>query len=568
MEYLDRLDELPPVQDAVQRPYEEYLKFAKGVLDFREYCQLGLAESLEKIQEWCVHLDCLRSEGLCAPATLAAFRDLASNVTNSAGTGTQSTARTLLYAASTTTSELNASATCNISHPIFVFMESIGFNSSSCYDDYLCDHAGMSSSNHFVLGFGCFIICLYGIVSNLVLLPAYNVGRNRCGATVYLSGMAVFDLIYLIFTLLIVVAHYVPDNYEEQMEMYGRFCGYLIPFGLPIMQFCELIVVWLVVAILANRLLFLKWGPLSKELCSQLQSLKTMGAIVILGLTYVGCKFFEYSYVEYKPIGVVRVVLTPLGNTTLFKNIMYHWLKVPLEMFLPYLSAGILISIIVQKMTNLHTSRWKAVASLCNDTACACVCRAGVCGKECREVGSQTQEEESSNNHSLDLPSPNGAEQPIVTPPSIIGIKKMAKSTTVLDPIEQELAYIFFQSPHLDETREYATVVTVVCIGFLMMLFKVPKFLLHVLSTEDYINFDPTLFALIDQFLATMFAACKPTVCIFVGAHFRRALLAAPSCCGSRLSPTNRIHRNTKQSISTGMELPALQIDPESKVAV
>lgn len=213
---------------------------------------------------------------------------------------------------------------------------------------------------------------------------------------------------------------------------------------------------------------------------------------------------------------------------------MYHWLKVPLQMFLPYLSVGVLISVVVTKMLNLHKSKWKAVASLCNDTACACVCRTGVCGNDCQEGVANSTKWSRSQSPEIGLEkgvagkttnenTPVHDKQPTAKPLS-------GQPCETLDPIEEELAYLYFELPQVDETREHANVITAVCIGLLLIIFKIPKFILHVLSTEDYVTYNPTTFALVDQFLDTIFAACKPTVCILVGAHFRRALIA-PRCC-------------------------------------
>lgn len=224
-----------------------------------------------------------------------------------------------------------------------------------------------------------------------------------------------------------------------------------------------------------------------------------------------------------------KVLITHLRLFQRFRNLLYHWLKVPLQMFLPYLSVGILISAVVTKMLNFHTSKWKAVASLCNDTVCACVCRTGVCGSACKEGGGggglhSGSTKLCSRTHSTTETEPVTTKQPMS-----LERKQHNGVPTDTDPIEEELAYLFFQVPQVDETREHANVVTAVCIGLLLLIFKVPKFLLHVLSTEEYVTHDSVVFTLIDQLLDTMFAACKPTVCILVGAHFRRVLLT-PQC--------------------------------------
>ncbi|VEL21135.1 unnamed protein product, partial [Protopolystoma xenopodis] len=43
-------------------------------------------------------------------------------------------------------------------------------------------------------------------------------------------------------------------------------------------------------------------------------------------------------------------------------------------MFLPYLGVSVFVCMVVTKMVDQQTSKWKAVASLCTDVACACVC--------------------------------------------------------------------------------------------------------------------------------------------------------------------------------------------------
>ncbi|CAH8494026.1 unnamed protein product [Heterobilharzia americana] len=374
MDQLDRIDELPSVHDVFKLNYEVYRNVSLDVLNYKEFCQYGLADSITKVQEWCIHLQCMSPFDPCAPISDVEFKRRQVELID------EVVPRSFNTNLSTNESMLNISSIST-----YNYMQEIGNNITGCYDDYICDKQYNSYANHCILGVVCFTLCLCGIISNLILLPAYNFGLNRSGATVYLSAMVLFDCIYMIFTLLLFVVHYMPSSFIQQMEMYGQFSGYLIPFGLPILQICELLVVWLTIALLVNRLLYLNLGPHSKALCSQFESVKIITAIFLLCITYMGCKFFEYTYVEYSEKKVVRVLFTKLGKMEMFRDIMDNWLKVPLEMFLPYLACGLLITIIVLRMVNLHTSKWKAVASLCNDTACACVCRSGVCGNECRE---------------------------------------------------------------------------------------------------------------------------------------------------------------------------------------
>ncbi|XP_018650480.1 hypothetical protein Smp_128170 [Schistosoma mansoni] len=545
MDQLGRIDELPSVDDVFKNSYEVYRNYSLDVLKYKEFCQYGLAESIKKVHDWCIHLQCLSPSDPCSPMSDEEYQKrhvgLIIPVTSSYHNVTPSVEKSLPNSSSLS---------------VFNYMQLIANNITGCYDDYICDKQYNSYPNHCILGVVCLTLCLCGIISNIVLFPAYNFGLNRSGATVYLSAMAIFDCVFMGLSLLINVIHYLPPSFIEQMEMYGQFSGYLIPYGLPVIQICELLVVWLTVALLTNRLLYLNLGPHSKSLCSQLESVKIVTAVIFLCIAYMGCKFFEYTYVEYPDKKVVRVLLTQLGKTEMFRDIMDNWLKVPLEMFLPYLACGLLITTIVLKMVNLHTSKWKAVASLCNETACACVCRTGVCGKECREG---VKSDDLSKSWSSDFNNQEKSGQVKSTKQStpdkndtfqksFTGINRNNGNFTNLDPIEQELAYLFFQLPQLDETRENANVITAVCIGLILLICKIPKFLLHVISTENYITYDPEVFRMINQLLDTMFAACKPMICILVGAHYRQALTTPSTCC---LPNDTNINTTTTTTTST-----------------
>ncbi|CAH8839081.1 unnamed protein product [Trichobilharzia szidati] len=559
MDQMNRLDELPTVDDVLKRNYEEYQNYSIDFLQYKEFCQYGLAESITKVYDWCVHLQCLSPFDPCVPLSDVEFKNRQIELVQVVPTSYNNNSNNISGSDNNTntynnpiSSLINESMVNTSSLSTYDYMQQIANNITGCYDDFICDKPYNSYPNYCILGVVCFTLCLCGIISNLILLPAYNFGLNRSGATVYLSAMVLFDCLYMIFTLLIYVIHYMPSSFIEQMEMYGQFSGYLIPWGLPILQICELLVVWLTIALLVNRLLYLNFGPHSKALCSQIESVKIITAIFLLCITYMGCKFFEYRYVEYSEKKVVRVLLTDLGKMEMFRDIMDNWLKVPLEMFLPYLACGLLITIIVLKMVNLNTSKWKAVASLCTDTACACVCRAGVCGKECREgVKSSDNPSKSWSSSAADdadafnIPDEKLHKSVNTTiakhsPHHHHHLTKGGNNIAYLDPIEQELAYLFFQLPQIDETRENANVITAVCIGLILLICKIPKFLLHVLSTENYITYDPEVFRMINQLLDTMFAACKPVVCILVGAHYRQALTTPPKCCPMPYNNENR----------------------------
>lgn len=127
--------------------------------------------------------------------------------------------------------------------PLLKIIQSFGFNRTECYDDYNCDTVGWSAVNRYALGYTCLIICVCGVIGNLVLLPAYSMGMNRSGLTVYLSAIACFDIVYLILAVMLLVVRYIQPTFADQLITYSQFSAYLVPYGSPLMQLCELVVV-------------------------------------------------------------------------------------------------------------------------------------------------------------------------------------------------------------------------------------------------------------------------------------------------------------------------------------
>lgn len=73
MDQLYRIDELPNVDDVFKHSYEVYRNYSLDVLKYKEFCQYGLAESIEKVHEWCIHLQCLSPSDPCSPMSGAEY---------------------------------------------------------------------------------------------------------------------------------------------------------------------------------------------------------------------------------------------------------------------------------------------------------------------------------------------------------------------------------------------------------------------------------------------------------------------------------------------------------------
>ncbi|VEL17166.1 unnamed protein product [Protopolystoma xenopodis] len=310
MDSLHLYDSLPPVSDIPVLSLSQLFSIRDNIAEHRNYCSLEFAREYNKFFDWCTHLKCfdedepcnlsdseieaaklvycvsrislylayLRIVPLCSVDMLRSSEakktyDVAGStdiINSSVSLSTKTTPGTWTttnasvthaiseYASLISTSTLATEKIVSGEkpHPVFDLMQYIGYNGTKCYDDHLCDQPQTAQLKHSLLGVICFLLCLFGTVTNPLLLPAFNTRANRSGATLYLTGMGVCDTIYLLVTTFAVVLRHIPAAFPDQMEMYARISGYLVPTGLPIMLFCELTVVR---NVLSSQLLFFSY---------------------------------------------------------------------------------------------------------------------------------------------------------------------------------------------------------------------------------------------------------------------------------------------------------------------
>ncbi|VEL30053.1 unnamed protein product [Protopolystoma xenopodis] len=77
--------------------------------------------------------------------------------------------------------------------------------------------------------------------------------------------------------------------------------------------------VWLVLALLVDRQLYLSLGFHSSAVCSRSQSARVTVAISLAMAIYTAPLFCEFTWQAYPSLGLVRVVRTRFGNNQTFK---------------------------------------------------------------------------------------------------------------------------------------------------------------------------------------------------------------------------------------------------------
>ncbi|KAL3318716.1 hypothetical protein Ciccas_002615 [Cichlidogyrus casuarinus] len=321
--------------------------------------------------------------------------------------------------------------------------------------------------------------------------------------------------------MIIFVVNYMPTTYDEQMEIYGTFTSKLVPTCLPMLSFFELFVVWLVLALLMDRLLYMKLGFNSKTMMSRALPIKISAFLCIFLVIYTIPKYLKYQLRYYENLGLTRVILTEIGQNANYQNMISHWFKVPIEMFLPYLGVAVFNSMIIAMMVKVHISKWRAIFHFnffANQTSRA--------KKDCCCYSNTTKSDESRDSHEPSPSNTNAGHHLLLLQP-----------TDPQNPPRQAIILEYdtvppFTAIHTtsDEVRENANVLISVTIGFTLLIMKIPKFIIHILEMEQYVVYDVRSFEVTNYFIDVLFAAIKPVVCFVIGAHFRKALKVACGC--------------------------------------
>lgn len=174
---------------------------------------------------------------------------------------------------------------------------------------------------------------------------------------------------------------------------------------------------------------------------------------------------------------------------------LLHWLKVPIEMFLPYLADAIFSVINSIKFYDLMYKRKLSEAS------------------QDKKRNGQIR---NAKDEAADAIMSAELEKDSLKFPSLTIHSNIPIITSSLKGAED---------------KENAMVIVSLILGFLLIALKMPKFVLHALKSEEYVDLKSTkFFQPVNDFLDLSLVLCKPVVYFCVARHFRSALKSV-FCC-------------------------------------
>ncbi|XP_071034153.1 FMRFamide receptor-like [Parasteatoda tepidariorum] len=195
-------------------------------------------------------------------------------------------------------------------------------------------------------------IMTIGIIGNVITIVIMTRRRMRSSTNNYLAALAIFDMMYLIFTFILSLSHYprVPD-----IDHYAYWR--LRPFIFMLTDACSNSSVWLTVTFTIERYIAVCHPMKGKVFCTESRAKKAIVAVFLFCFAFTIPTPFEWKVIERVDDSTNRTTLsldlTEMGKNYMYKTI-YYWLTVVVFIFIPFILLAIFNSFLIR---SVHMSK-------------------------------------------------------------------------------------------------------------------------------------------------------------------------------------------------------------------
>ncbi|KAH7638601.1 class a rhodopsin-like protein g-protein coupled receptor gprnna13-like protein [Dermatophagoides farinae] len=201
------------------------------------------------------------------------------------------------------------------------------------------------------------IIMIIGIIGNSITMIIMTRRRMRSSTNWYLAALAIFDMIYLIFTFILSLKHY-PNAHSIDYYYYWN----LFPYFTMITDASSNTSVWLTVTFTIERYIAVCHPIKGKIICTESRAKRVILCVFIICLSVTLPTPFEWIIVErfdnQTQSQSLEAEFSELGNNQTYRNIYYH-MTVFLFVLLPLILLVIFNSFLIRSVhiSNRERSR-------------------------------------------------------------------------------------------------------------------------------------------------------------------------------------------------------------------
>ncbi|XP_054157468.1 FMRFamide receptor-like [Oppia nitens] len=196
------------------------------------------------------------------------------------------------------------------------------------------------------------LIMIIGTIGNTITIVIMTRRRMRSSTNWYLAALAIFDMLYLIFTFYLSFRHY--DNIKD-LKFY--YYWLLWPYAVMICDGSSNTSIWLTVTFTIERYIAVCYPMKGKVICTESRARKQIFCVFIVCFGFTIPTPFEWEILErFEAITnqtVLQVIPSALGSNEIYK-LVYYWLTVVLFIFIPFLLLTIFNTFLIR---SVHLSR-------------------------------------------------------------------------------------------------------------------------------------------------------------------------------------------------------------------
>ena len=261
------------------------------------------------------------------------------------------------------------------------------------------------TANYYIIGIGGFFIFIIGILTNILNLIILNRKSMKSTTNRYLTALAISDLFVLILSKLTLSNSYIKDykdtpylnkefnsltNFNEETfdgnftlhasndtidlvnleefnhdsikhslftELYNTWATkiypHMFPYIFPFAIMFQISTVWINLGMTVDRFIAINFPLKSLKFCTISKANKIISLIFFSSFLYSFPRFFEYRVVsnkyelnidvnETESLEVVYFTFTELGQSRLFRRIVYFWMYIFLQSVAPLIILSVL----------------------------------------------------------------------------------------------------------------------------------------------------------------------------------------------------------------------------------
>ncbi len=213
----------------------------------------------------------------------------------------------------------------------------------------------------FVTGLICYpIICFYGLIGNILILVVLAQKSMDTSTNVYLSAMAVSDIVKMVNDLL----YFLTILLYHTNPVAGNKCfGYLYPYAHFFFNMSVCVSSWLTVSVAVERYL-LVCHPIRSKTVISIAKAKVISIVCFVIMTAVAIpSALRYETIDKtvfqdgKNITELDVVLTSLWKENTFLMSSYNWLQSLLRSIIPLFILAVMNAFIINALRKTRASK-------------------------------------------------------------------------------------------------------------------------------------------------------------------------------------------------------------------